>query len=201
MHFTHIDHLPSIIFGGLVADTVAQDGLLTMEAGEPSIKERRRRRQVPIPPGGVVGDYAPFYFAPRSPMMYSISHGNVPSFEGHHNDLIYLATTTQVLVDRGLTLLFSDRNAVLGYAKFGPEASSDQLVDWDLMQETWWHNTPEEPDRKERRMAECLVWKSVPFDCFPYIAAHGETQATKVNTILAQAGRNVAVGVRPDWYI
>lgn len=65
MHFTHIENLPSIVADGLVGDTAAQaPGVLKVEVGEPSIKEARRRRQVDIPPGGVVADYVPFYFGP-----------------------------------------------------------------------------------------------------------------------------------------
>ena len=35
---------------------------------------------VPIGPGGAVSDYVLFYFAPRSPMMYAIHRGNVPTY-------------------------------------------------------------------------------------------------------------------------
>jgi hypothetical protein len=58
LHFTHVDHLPTIARTGLVADTVAQaSGLLAVEIGNNEIKASRRRRSVPVPPGGVVADY------------------------------------------------------------------------------------------------------------------------------------------------
>lgn len=133
-------------------------------------------------------------------MMYSIKCGNVPDFTGDHHDLVYLASTTQKLVEQGLTLVFTDRNAVLDYTDFGPEASSDHLVDWDLMTATWWYNTTEEPDRKERRMAECLVSPAVPFNCILFVATYSTAQEARVREILVQAGQDVEVGVRPDWY-
>ena len=56
-HFTHLDNLPSVVSDGLMADsTVGQR--LANEAGEPYIKDLRRRRAVPVGPGGVVGDQA-----------------------------------------------------------------------------------------------------------------------------------------------
>ncbi|MEV6965201.1 DarT ssDNA thymidine ADP-ribosyltransferase family protein [Hamadaea sp. NPDC051192] len=60
MHFTHIDHLPTIVSRGLLSDSAAQaSGNLTREVGNQEIKEQRRRRAVPIAPGGVVADYVP----------------------------------------------------------------------------------------------------------------------------------------------
>ena len=38
-HFTHIDHLGSIIVNRLLSDTAAGDGLLRREAGNPDIKQ------------------------------------------------------------------------------------------------------------------------------------------------------------------
>jgi hypothetical protein len=105
MHFTHIEHLDTIITDGLLRDTVARGGLLKREAGNPGIKADRRKRKVPIHPFGHVGDYVPFYFAPRSPTMSAISHGRVPEFGRNVTGLMYLVTTTQALVAAGLTVL------------------------------------------------------------------------------------------------
>ena len=75
-HFTHVDHVASIARTGLLSDGKEPD--LQHEAGDREIKARRRRQIIDASPGGVVADYVPFYFAPRSPMMYSISRGDVP---------------------------------------------------------------------------------------------------------------------------
>ena len=75
-HFTPIDNLATIVREGLHCDsTVQSSGLLLQEVGNQGVKGLRRSRQVSVPPGGVVADYVPFYFAPRSPMMYAIHMG------------------------------------------------------------------------------------------------------------------------------
>ncbi|GAT07396.1 DUF4433 domain-containing protein [Mycolicibacterium novocastrense] len=202
MHFTHIEHLETVINNGLLCDTDAQStGVLTREAGNVGIKAARRKRPVPIEPYGRVADYVPFYFAARSPMMSAISNGKVPEFGTDSTSLMYLATTTQILVEGGLKLLFTDRNARLDYAKFKPEADGDDLVDWNLMKQRYWANTDQDPERKERRMAECLVHQRVPFDRFGAIMVHREEQAEAVRSTLAANGQSTEVYVRPDWYI
>ena len=80
-HFTHIDKLPGIVTeNALVSDarTIAE-GHLAVEAGDPSVKAKRRSMKVTQGPKGAPSDYVPFYFAPRSPMLYKISKGRVPT--------------------------------------------------------------------------------------------------------------------------
>lgn len=158
-HFTSVHHLASIIECGLHCDNSTAAGLLAVEVGNRGIKERRRRRAVPVAPRGVVADYVPFYFVPRSPILYAIMMGNVPEYTGGIDPLLYLVTTAERLAELGLPMLFTDRNAVLTTAHFTPHlADLDRLIDWPLMRATMWNNTPSEPDRMERRMAECLVY-------------------------------------------
>jgi hypothetical protein len=46
------------------------------------------------------------------------------------------------------------------------ESDLDALVDWELMRATYWADTDDDPDRKERRTAECLVHRAVPWVSF-----------------------------------
>lgn len=114
---------------------------------------------------------------------------------------MYLVTTTQTLVAAGLTVLATDRNARLAVAEFRPVDDCDDLVDWPLMLVKIWRNTDDDPERRERRMAECLVHERVPFDVFEYIVVQGEQQATVVRQVLTRYGKSIPVYVRPNWYI
>lgn len=202
MHFTHVQHLRTVVERGLLSGTVAQAvGVLQVEVGRQDIKQRRRTTPVPLPPGGVVADYVPFYFAPRSPMMFVIDRGNVPTYQSGCDDLVYLVTTLERLVDLGLRPICSDRNATIAVATFSSVIGDlDTLVDWDLMAAQWWYNTPEAPDRKERRMAECLVHGLVPWAAFTEVVTKTATCAETARHVLAAAGVATKVRVRPGWY-
>lgn len=203
VHFTRVEHLADVIDRGLLSDNQAQfEGLLTVEIGNTSIKERRRRRQVPIAPFGTVADFVPFYFAPRSPMMYSIHCGNVPTYTEGCDRLIYLVSTLERLAALDLDVLITDRNAVLDFAEFTHFAGdvTEDFIDWDLMRAQYWHNTAQWPDRRERRMAECLAGPRVPWEAFTAVVSKRADVADQVSANIAAAGETTPVAVRPQWY-
>jgi hypothetical protein len=131
MHFTHISHLTAIAQTGLLADSAAQtSSSFKVEAGNVSIKEQRRNRPVPVPPGGVIADYAPFYFAPCSPMMSAIANGKVPTYQGTCDELVYLVGSVERIIDLRLPTVFTDRNAVLRVAPNQTVASAEWRSAW-----------------------------------------------------------------------
>ena len=75
-HITHVDNLPRIAGEGcLVSDVtmVARGGPAT-PIGMSEIKRRRiELLEVSCHPGTKVGDYVPFFFCPRSIMLYVLS--------------------------------------------------------------------------------------------------------------------------------
>ncbi len=212
-HFTHVNNLPDVLHAGaLLSDTAvsAKEGLLTNEAGDPAIKQRRRERVVTCPPGGMVADYVPFYFAARSPMMYTLWKGNVPAFTGDHHDLVYLVSKVDRMIGAGVDFAISDRNATKALADFSNDAGvlgdltedppQSEFVDWPLMNEKWWNDTLEHPDRMERRMAEFLVHDRVPLDLVHEVAVHSDAQKPRIERLFAEFGRTTEVVARPEWY-
>ena len=200
-HFTHIDHLATIITQGLRCDNLARENLLQVEVGQPGIKEQRRRRWVMCGKGGTVGDYVPFYFAPRSPTLSAIVKGRVRDYDGGQDPLVYLETTVERLVELQLRPVFTDRNAAQRIVRFTNDPQDlEELVDWDLMKARMWKNTDEDKDRRDRRMAECLVHHRVPWAAFSGITARTETTAQQARLVLGQVGVQCGVTVSPGWY-
>ena len=123
-HFTHIDNLASVARSGLNSDqAVASSGMDFVEVGNRGIKEQRRHRLVPIQPHGKVADYVPFYFAARSPMLYAIYKGNVPTYSGGQGEVVYLVTSTDAIVEHRLPFVYTDRNAALAFAQYSSDLS------------------------------------------------------------------------------
>jgi hypothetical protein len=83
-HITHVDNLPGILAeGGLWSDAVMLVRSGPAEGiGMGQIKERRLALPVRCHPGDHVGDYVPFYFCPRSIMLYLVPEQK-PGFIRH----------------------------------------------------------------------------------------------------------------------
>ena len=77
-HITHVDNLASIVArGGLFSDAgMRSRGGPSAAIGMSTIKERRMQLPLKCHPGDRVGEYVPFYFCPRSIMLYLLYMGN-----------------------------------------------------------------------------------------------------------------------------
>jgi hypothetical protein len=203
-HMTRIERLPSITRFGLLPDNVCkQRQIAGVEIGYDHIKRRRALRAVPCGVGGTLADYVPFYFAPRSPMLYAITRGLVSADAARTEEIAYLVSSTQALHAAGLTVLASNRHAELDYADItdlDEALDRDSFIDWPLMTATYWNNTPDDPDRKERRQAECLVHPNVPWQLISGVATKSESARAQVSRVLGAVGQPTPVAVRACWY-
>jgi hypothetical protein len=201
VHLTSVENLASIWgAGAILADSQLSTGQVTAELGSRDIKNQRRRRPVPCGAGGVVGDYVPFYFSARSPMLYFAHTGNPLSpFAGPQADLVHLVSHSEVVSELGLRYVYSDRNAALALARFSDDlAEIDQLVDWKLQQQKFWNSTDAEPDRMERRMAEFLVHEACPISAILELGVLDDASLSKVSVTLD--GSHPPIKVQPSWY-
>ncbi|WP_255608706.1 DUF4433 domain-containing protein [Micromonospora sp. PLK6-60] len=206
MHFTHIDNLPTVLaHGRLFADTLVGRRLAT-NVGAVDIKAGRRTRVVPCPPGGVVADYVPFYFAPRSPMMYRIAREHEQGKAGCYPDgddpLVYLVSSVERVRAARLPWVASDGNCAAALTRFSPSYEDlTQLVDWPLLRERIWKDTPEDLDRVRRRAAEFLVHREFPLQLVTGYVARTPERLTQLKQILHHAGIiDPYVVVRRHWY-
>jgi hypothetical protein len=198
-HFTHGRNLDAIAAAReLRASATAET---TVDIADAKIKGSRKSRAVGCGPGGTVGDYVPFYFAPRSPMLFRIQQGGVEGVESNPAGLVYFATTTERLDAAGVAWVFTDGNAAAAVTQFFDDpALLASKIDWALMAATYWNNTTEDGDRVRRRGAECLAHPAVPLDAIDEIGVYNDAAQTRAGEILAAAGIDVSVAVRPKWY-
>jgi ssDNA thymidine ADP-ribosyltransferase, DarT len=169
-HMTHLRNLPSIIdAGGLIANNrLRQKQIGYTDIAHQTIQDRRATRQVPCGVRGVLHDYVPFYFAPRSPMLYSIHKRNVVSYQEGQTPVIYLLSDAESVASQGIDFTFTDGHAIMEYSCFCDDLNAlefdAEFIDWDLMESKYWRDTEDDPNRKCRRQAEFLVYQLCPWD-------------------------------------
>ncbi|MCL5961180.1 MAG: DUF4433 domain-containing protein [Chloroflexi bacterium] len=198
---TQIDNLRSIIgLNGLLCDgNLTNRGLTFTDIAHAHIKARRSQKAVPIGAGGTLCDYVPFYFAPRSPMLFAIHKDAVVGYNRGQEGILHLVTSVEDVVRGGLPFVFTDGHAAMAISQFFADLSSLDRVDWPLMDATYWNDTYQDGDRKRRRSAEFLVHQFVPWSLFSEIGVMNSRMALQVGTILASSLHRPAAVVRRGW--
>jgi hypothetical protein len=197
-HISHVRNLPRIIAeGGLHCDRKAQN-VKTVNIGHMHIKERRLDRKVPIGSKGTVGDYVPFYFATRSPMLFAISRGAVEGYTEGQRPVIYLRSSVEAVNATGRGWVFTEGHADMAFTDFFDDLKDLDKIDWPLMAATYWNDTDEDPDRKRRRQAEFLVHEFFPWELVSYIGVYDLSVAKIVGEIIK--GGSPEIGIQRGWY-
>ncbi len=201
-HITHLRNLPNILNdGGLCCDrVVSQRNLAHVSIAHQHIKDRRAQKEVPCPPGGFLADYVPFYFAPRSPMLYTIHKGNVEGYQGEQESILHLVASAEQVVKSKLAYTFTDGHADVDLSCFFTDLSDLDKIDWDIMKEKYWNDTIADGDRKRRRQAEFLVYEFFPINLLISIGVINDKIEQQVKYMLQNKIINPAIKVIPAWY-
>ncbi len=199
---TPISILRSIVeCGGIHCDRAAAElGLAGQGIAHSHIKARRARRAVPVCRGGTLADYVPFYFAPRSPMLYALHRGAVEGYTGGQRPILHLVATAEDAVASGLACAFTDGHADMGFTEFYEDLRDLDKIDWAIMREKYWRDTVDDPDRSRRRQSEFLVHGFFPWNLVHTIGVINRAMAAEVGTILAGSAHQPEVSVKPEWY-
>ena len=212
-HITAIANLPGIcaVEALLSKNCGASAGIAYQNIAHQGAQGARSVKPIPNPPGGVMHDYVPFYFAPRSPMLRAIEGGKVAGCQWRQADIVHLESTVAHVTAANASFVFYDRNATLAFSTAYSDLRDLDKVAWDLFFEPpcldgfckYWQNRLNEPrhaDRMERRQAEFLVKERVPLRQITRIGVIDEQRAGQVRTMLTQAGVHLPVEVKEDWY-
>jgi hypothetical protein len=212
-HITHVENLASMLGEGrLTARNFQPPGSCRSIANE-EVQDRRARVVVPVPPGGPIHDYVPFYFAPRSPMLFCNHRGSIPNARPQ-GEIIYLVTTAQNIAAVGRPFAFYDRHAVVGYAQAFNRLEDLKQVDWRVFFEPplvgdyarYWQNRnddqfPHWVTRKEVRQAEFLAHQWLPLSCIRLIGTYNRAAKERVEELFKLHGNfSCPVETRTDWY-
>lgn len=201
-HITHVDNLANILHKGCLycQQYLHSAGLHPVNIAYQTIQDRRAGTHVPCGEGGVLHDYVPFYFAPRSPMLYAIHRGQVAGYAGGQRPIVHLVSSVQIMQETDHRFVFTDGHATMALSRFFTNVVDLAQIDWPLMKETYWHDTPEDPDRKRRRQAEFLVYNRVSWAAILGIGVIDSQIREQVESILATSKATIPVRVRRPWY-
>lgn len=194
-HITDVDNLTSIIASGRLLSDVALAGVAHQVIGYGHIKQRRMTQyRVPCCGGRFVGEFVPFYFCPRSPMLFTVNKGATGKTAGCQSSIVHLVTSVARLVALGRAWAVADGNAGAAHTGFRADLAAIDDLNWKAIRAHQWQGLT------HQKSAEFLVADTVPWAAIGMIACHNAKTATRVTQCLAQAGHAPSVVVCPDWY-
>lgn len=204
-HITHVDNLVRIVAdGGLVSDReILARGGPAQAIGMSGIKKRRvEELDVHCHPGTKVGGYVPFYFCPRSVMLFVIHRGNHPelTYRGGQEPIVHLEADLYEVIRwagaNGARWAFSLSNAGARYAEFRSRTDELDQLDWQAISATDFRDA----QVKEGKQAEFLLYERFPFDLVERIGVRSARVQALAGAALDTATRRPLIEVRPEWY-
>ena len=193
---THIDNIPHILKHGITHQTSVNANPHFKPIGNAELINKRK--ELILKNKRAVGDYIPFYFAFRTPMLYAIQHGyGVDAISAEH--LIYCVSTVQKIIDHPLEFIFTDGHALSRITEQYNSKQIDQietLLDWEAIGVKHW-NSPTDLDLKRRKEAEFLVLGDVPRVAISGFIVSAESVE---NRLLEMGVVQQEIIVRPQFY-
>jgi hypothetical protein len=203
-HITHINNLPSILEdGGLLSDAemIARGGPERV-IGMSEIKQNRMRFPVKCHDGDTVGEYVPFYFCPRSIMLYLLYMANHPglSYRSGQGPILHLeadlASTVDWANESSSRWAFSLTNAGAAYALFRNDLAKLDEIDWTAVGATDFRDAKV----KEGKQAEFLIKRFCPWSLIQRVGVRSEKVQRQVLAALEEVDHQPLVDVLPAWY-
>ncbi|MEL7316037.1 MAG: DUF4433 domain-containing protein [Cyanobacteria bacterium J06559_3] len=208
-HIVHVDRLPSIIADGYLwcdAEVVRRAPVGTT-IGMNHIKQRRLNElTLTSYPKLNVGDCVPFYFCPRSIMLYLIYRGNDPSltYRGGQGPIIHLQADLHNCVDwanrNDRRWAFTLSNAGAYYFEDRCNLAQLSEIKWQAVGTNRWSGSGISSSIKEGKQAEFLLEHCFPWHLIERIGVHSRVIYQKVANVLPVGGHRPEVEIKADWY-
>lgn len=197
----HIDNLDYILsLGKITCPTHTEADPNYIGIGDQSLKESRRDKSIEISPFGTFSDYVAFYFGYRSPMLYNIKNGFLGAQKRPQNEIIYLVSSIEKVIELGLNYIFFDGHGYHNFSQVFNNVESLNSIDWEIINASQWFDTEEDPDRKRRKQAEFLIKNEMVNDTIIGIGAYDEEARIRVNNKLEDYSVDIKTVAIPEWY-
>ena len=190
---THIENIPHILQYGITHRTSANANPNFVAIGDGSLISRRNNFL--LNNGKLLGDYIPFYFGHRTPMLFKMQkeYGILPE------NIVYCVSSVQKMIDLELDFIFTDGHAVDGFSAqytIADIQNIDNIIDKSAINAKYWKDE-KDLDLKRRKEAEFLVLGDIAPDGILSYFTYNENAKKRIIDFGADASKVV---VKPEYY-
>jgi hypothetical protein len=190
---THLENIPHILKYGITGKDSPNKNPYYKNIGDISLIDTRSKKIVFIDNGDfaskndlpsiTLGDYIPFYFGVKMPMLYVAQHGgNFVEHSTHPSDIVYLVCSVINIVSSKTDFIFTDGHATDMLTSFYNATKVNDLtdiIDWKAIKAPFWGGN-ENLDIKRKKQAEFLVSDDLPPNQIVGIGCYNENAHNKL---------------------
>lgn len=173
---THIGNILHILKYGITHKNSPNNNPDYIEIGDRSLIDTRSCKEVVADNGDtsklntpaiILGDFIPFYFGVKMPMLYVIQHGgNFVEKPVSPENIVYLACSLQLIIQSKIIFYFTDGHATDNLTTIYDSSKINDLpeiIDWEAVRASYWGGN-ENLDIKRKKQAEFLIKADLPSD-------------------------------------
>ena len=174
---THIMNIPHILRYGITHKKSKNCNPQFVNIGDKSLIDTRSSRRVHVDNGDfsnttaieiVLGEFIPFYFGLKMPMLYVIQNGgNFVERATPPTDIIYLVCPVIKIIERDYNYYFSDGHATDNLTTFYDRTKINDLpsiINWNAIKASYWGGD-ENLNIKRKKQAEILIEDDIDPRC------------------------------------
>lgn len=157
---THIRNIPHILQFGITHQDSSNKNPNYIAIGDNSLISHRNIKS--LPNGKYLGDYIPFYFGFRMPMLYVIQKGYNNVNITPPKNIVYCVSNIKTILDLNINFYFTDGHATAAISRFysiKQISNIENILDFESINERDWTKSP---DTKRKKEAELLLEPDLP---------------------------------------
>ena len=189
---THIENIPHILQYGITHKGSLNTNPNFITIGDIRLIDTRSTKIVRIDNGDfsnfnaptiVLGDFIPFYFGVKMPMLYVMQNGgNFVEKATSAKDIVYLACPINSIIQSGSIYYFTDGHATDNLTTFYDKSKIHELpilIDWNAVRSAFWGGH-ENLNVKRKKQAEFLVSNDLPPENLKGFVCYNESAKQKL---------------------
>lgn len=194
---THIENIPHILQNGITHFTSVNANPEFVPIGDRSLIATRN--DFLLNNSRRLGEYIPFYFGVRTPMLYVVQKGFNLVAPTPAENIVYCVTSVQKIIDIQLDFIFTNGHAVDSFSSQFTDTdvqNIDNILDKDAINAKYWRDESD-LDKKRRKEAEFLVLGDISRRAVLGYITYNENAKDR----LIKFGADLAtVKVKPEYY-
>ena len=196
---THIQNIPHVLEFGITHKRSRNRNPSFMPIGDTSIISKRD--SFVLPNLRKLGDYIPFYFGYRMPMLFVIQNGHSGVKVTAPENIVYCISSVELILNHGLDFVFTDGHALTQLSLLSIKLPKDvaeigSILDFEAINSRNWIKE-DDTDLKRRKEAEFLVYGDLPVSAIRGYVVFNESAK---NELISYGVHEDKVAIRPSYY-